>query len=338
MSPGPNQDGLRDGDRPTRIAVMVATYRRPKMLAGLLSSFGNLVKPNQAEIDIFVVDNDPDGSARPVVDQFRARAPLPTIHYVLEKRTGIPFARNRALDEAAARGADLAAFVDDDEVADPRWLTELVATQRSRALNLVGGPVRVVVFGDTPKLTAWQSVLLDGVRWRYAQKERRAAERADRGREGEIVIVTNNWMIDMKWWAASGLRFDETLRYSGGSDALFFSRAVERNVRSGWCKTAVVSDVIPVSRLSMTYQFTRARSQANTNFFRKYRTRSPARLAFTFGAAAIKLIAGAVCLVAIPVARGPAAVQGARAIGWAIGRVEASLGIHSEFYSRTDGQ
>jgi hypothetical protein len=54
-------------DRVT-VAVCVITYRRPVGLARLLEAFAKLEIDDTIAPTIVVVDNDPEGSARPAVD------------------------------------------------------------------------------------------------------------------------------------------------------------------------------------------------------------------------------------------------------------------------------
>ena len=61
-----------------------------------------------------VVDNDADESSRAVVTA--AKLPWPVV-YVVEPERGIPFARNRAVREAA--DSDFVVFIDDDEIPEP---------------------------------------------------------------------------------------------------------------------------------------------------------------------------------------------------------------------------
>jgi succinoglycan biosynthesis protein ExoM len=96
------------------ISVLVPTLGRPTRLQALLQSIA--AQDDPPDFDVVVVDNDPAGSARPVVEAFQAQLPLA---YVLEPRRGLAFARNRLVCES--RGAFLA-FIDDDERATPGWL------------------------------------------------------------------------------------------------------------------------------------------------------------------------------------------------------------------------
>src|SRR5688572_22834479 len=111
------------------IVVAAPTCRRPRMLGQLLESFATMRPPAVGSVTFLIVDNAPDAPVREAVAAFRERSGV-DVRYVLEPEAGIPFARNRALDEAAAVGADFVAFVDDDEFVDTEWLVRLAGHQR----------------------------------------------------------------------------------------------------------------------------------------------------------------------------------------------------------------
>src|SRR5262249_31641540 len=123
-----------------RVAICIATWRRPQGLLALLQSLDALVfEGPEPELCVIVADNDERESAHAVCESARdwLRHPL---HYVVEKRRGIPQARNASLLAALGR-VDWIAFADDDEVADPRWLDALLRAQLASGADVVSGPV-----------------------------------------------------------------------------------------------------------------------------------------------------------------------------------------------------
>jgi succinoglycan biosynthesis protein ExoM len=127
-----------------RVAVCVCTCDRAELLARLLAVFArvelNDLPPEN--VLVVVVDNRPDGTARAVCDRLAPGLPVP-LRFVEEPRPGISFARNRAVAAARAWGADLVAFVDDDDVPASDWLRQLVQRQRETGADLVFGLYRL---------------------------------------------------------------------------------------------------------------------------------------------------------------------------------------------------
>lgn len=119
-----------------RVAVGIPTYRRPETLAALLDVLPERLRELDPLIQtkVFVVDNDPAGSAREVV----AATPL-EIGYVIEPTPGIAAVRNRLMDEAASFRA--IAFIDDDERPLAGWLPALVETWTETGASAVMGRV-----------------------------------------------------------------------------------------------------------------------------------------------------------------------------------------------------
>ncbi|GAA0811262.1 glycosyltransferase family 2 protein [Spirilliplanes yamanashiensis] len=117
------------------VTAVVCTRERPEALRRCLAS---LVAQDYPHASILVVDNAPTTDATR-----RVVAGFPSVRYVTEPRPGLSRARNRALAEV---GTELVAWIDDDETADPSWLTEIARAflDRPDAAGLSG----VVVPGE----------------------------------------------------------------------------------------------------------------------------------------------------------------------------------------------
>ena len=117
--------------------ICVTTYRRPVGLARLLDALAHVEVPAGWSFDVVVVDNDPEASARPVVEDAPERGGM-AARYVLEPERGIAQVRNRALQECAS--APWIAFIDDDEWPEPSWWRRLVEVQARTGADVVLGP------------------------------------------------------------------------------------------------------------------------------------------------------------------------------------------------------
>src|SRR5438045_1663109 len=121
------------------ISVCVCTFRRPAMLANLLSH----LDAQDAEgftFDVVVVDNDAACSGRATVEAFAAQSRIPIAYYV-EQRQNIALARNLAVAQATG---DLIALIDDDEWPDRQWLRQMFCARESRQVDgVLGGLVPV---------------------------------------------------------------------------------------------------------------------------------------------------------------------------------------------------
>jgi len=227
-----------------RVRIAVLTYRRPQDIAAvlpLLQEQAASVMDAHTDVDIVVVDNDPDGSAHPIVTGVAAVRPGVTVHYENEKTPGISAARNRALATAGDR--DVLAFIDDDERPTPPWLTALLATYRVHRSAAVVGPVISEFEGEPDR---WVKA------GRLFSRPRMAT-----GTQVDLA-ATNNLMLDLRQIRALGLAFDSRFGLSGGDDTMFTRELHRGGGVMVWSDEAVVIDVVPQHRSTMRWVMLRA--------------------------------------------------------------------------------
>lgn len=235
-----------------RVAVCVATYRRPELLAGLLASLGRLeLRRHPAQVRVIVADNDAAGSARAVVDAARAGFPF-ELEYAVEPERNISLARNRAVAMALAWGAAWVAFVDDDEVVRPEWLDELLAVQARSGADAVAGAVVPRFPADAP---AWAEQ--SGV---YARLHRRSGEPV-------AFLATHNALVSARLLRRDGGPFDPAFGISGGGDSLFFLRCAREGARMVGAAAAVAEEAVPPERLRTGWVLRRAFRTGNGAVF-----------------------------------------------------------------------
>lgn len=311
-------------DRPF-VTVAVLTYDRQDLLARFLDAFDAMATPACSRLALIVVDNSAGQSARTMVET--RKSAIAEIRYVSETRKGIPIARNRALDEAVSIGADVMCFIDDDEFPDREWLNALVACWQGGDAVLLGGPVEVAA--PPPGATPWQALVNRSLQARMRRKNAKSARIAAGG--GRCTIVTNNWLLDLDWQRRHGLRFDESLRFTGGSDTAFYRALVDLGGKPGWCPQARVFETMTPDRLSLAYQFSRGAEQSKTNYHGKNSAKERGSAAGTVCLAAARIGSG-MFLFCVPIFGMASPVIAVRSIGWAVGRVKALTGGRSRLY------
>lgn len=231
------------------VTLGVLTYKRPdgisKLLDVLMRQHRSAERPYA--LTVVVVDNDAAGSSKDVVLGHAENGAYRLI-YVVEEQQGIPIARNRAMDSAPTE-TDLFCFMDDDEWPVDNWVDAMLATRQATGADCIYGPVEPVFEGP---VSDW---LRDSRL--YARKRYMEGQRLD-------FAASNNVMFDLRRFQALNLRFDERMRFTGGSDYLFFNQAVRRGITIHWCSDALVYDVFPVSRLTLKWQRQRQYRLGNT--------------------------------------------------------------------------
>lgn len=218
------------------VAICVATHRRPLGLARLFKGLDTLEFTNGSprSITIVVVDNDPGLSAEKTCEALRDASRWP-IEYVSEPRRGIPFARNASVVAARRLGAELLAFIDDDEVPEPVWLDQLLLVMHDTGAGIVTGPVLPAFEGAVPE---WIK------RGGFFDRERhRTGTFQDRA-------VTGNVLLRTDLLAAMPTPFDERRPLSGGTDTHLFRRLIMEGHRIAWADEAIVHEFNPTARLS----------------------------------------------------------------------------------------
>jgi GT2 family glycosyltransferase len=111
-----------------RVSVVVCAYNAERTMNQCLVSLKNLNYPNY---EVIVVN---DGSTDRTLDIARGYS---FVRLINQENKGLSAARNAGI--TAATG-EIIAFTDSDCMADPDWLTYLVARFRSSGLPAIGGP------------------------------------------------------------------------------------------------------------------------------------------------------------------------------------------------------
>lgn len=219
------------------VSIVVPTLNRPQSLRRALASARAQQGLGGATVEIVVIDNSREESARSVVDAF-AQEGWP-LRYVSEPRPGVANARNAGI--AAARG-DWIAFLDDDEEAPSDWLARLLATARATGADAVFGPVEARAEGATPigELAPYFS------------------RRIDRPEGAEITdlaayLGTNNSMFRKARCLVGATPFETSLNETGGEDSLLLKRLVLHDRRFAWAAAAGVIEWAPERRLNWAY-------------------------------------------------------------------------------------
>jgi succinoglycan biosynthesis protein ExoM len=228
-----------------RVAVCIATYKRPEMLRQSLRGLAALSfeKVPPPDVTVFVVDNDVSASAERICSE--AQLPFP-VKYVTETRRGIAQARNRAIQEAEA--ADFVAFIDDDEIPTPSWLDELLATQAEFSADVVCGPVRPHFAYGVPE---WVKAGRFFHRPIYV-----SGQNLD-------WCSTNNVLIRKSVFAAVKT-FDERFALTGGEDTQFFLRVRQAGYSIVASSAACVDETVSISRANLSWVLRRAYQSGNS--------------------------------------------------------------------------
>jgi len=242
-----------------RLLMCVCSAGRDEQLRECLRSFSCLTIPEGWSIKIILIDNNPQPVCHSQVSDIIRGLNIPVI-CVHEPTTGIPYARNRALEKSLEFEPDFIAFIDDDEMIDENWFVQMAAAEKHYPAEVYRGP-SIGIFPEP------HSIWLEPHRLVQTPKTSTGTEL--------LTASTDNVMFDAKLVRATGfcLRFDTRLKHSGGSDADFFERAHILGAKIIWVKSALVYENIPARRLTFSYQIGRAFRNGCNQAYRHFKNR-----------------------------------------------------------------
>lgn len=218
------------------IDVCVCTFHRPSLVETLKSlanqDFG------LERFQVIIADNAAEPTIRSEVERLGADLGLKA-QYVHAPERNISVARNACLDRASA---PLIAFLDDDEVASPQWLSALVARRDATGADIVFGPVQAVYGLTAPE---W----MKRARFHDIEPNFLAGDRVENGYTSNVLIRSD---------CLAGRRFLLALGRTGGEDTLFFADLARSGAKMVYADAALVSEPVPKARERLGWMLSRA--------------------------------------------------------------------------------
>lgn len=153
------------------------------------------------------------------------------IFYHIEKRIGIPFARNKGLKILKKIKSDFVCFFDDDCEISNNWLNEMIKTQKKYDADIVTGP----------QISKSKNILL------------KALERKNKHLSVVKWAATNNVFAKVKIILNAKLWFTQKLKNIGGSDQLFFLKLYNQGCKIIWNNKSKVFEQKNVERENFTW-------------------------------------------------------------------------------------
>lgn len=220
------------------MTVIMPTHNRAELLRGALESLAVLETGGKFRYEVVVIDNASTDETPEIIAEAAQSAAVP-IRGIHEPRPGQVWARNRGIEEA--RG-EWIAFFDDDQLADPHWLEELLAMAQSKEIRCVGGAVHLLLpEGCNRRLSPVCRLVLGESS--DLNRPRRCTRKAGTG--------TGNMLVHRSVLDEVG-HFD--LRYQmKGPDSDLYRRMVAAGIEAWFAPRAIVHHVTPPARLTDRY-------------------------------------------------------------------------------------
>lgn len=224
-------------------SILIPTYRRSQLLSRALAASIEQGAQISEPIEIVVVDNCANGSAKSVVTDLSRTAPI-SVRYVHEPRRGIATVRNSALHAAAGR---YVIFLDDDQLPQPGWLRALIDAARKGA-KAGFGPL-------APQFEEAPAIFADALKRMFSRELH--AENGDEIGHLYPYLGTGNSLFEKQYCFPHDDPFDVRLNFIGGEDVWMLSGLHARNVPLTWVAEAYALEFVSTSR--MTYEYLRDR-------------------------------------------------------------------------------
>lgn len=218
------------------VSVVIPTFQRS---LGLSNAIKSLCTQRIAAdlVQIIVVDNNPTPQERRLIESLSSLFKNP-ITYVHVSDAGLSNARNAAMAVVETR---FVAFLDDDMLASPEWLAELLATSRKYDAGIVFG--QTVAIMPNP----------DDVRNPYMQPL--FSRLLDKNDEGlvETTLGAGGCLLDLDHCNMPSPPFDIDLNKRGGEDDILFDYLRLHGTRVAWTPTATCQEIVPERRTQASY-------------------------------------------------------------------------------------
>ena len=214
-----------------KILIAVCTYLRPNMLLRALNNIKALKPLDDAEVEVLIVDNDKNLSAKEVVEKAAKDFPY-ALHYKIEEERGLSPARNMVLKSALELKADYIACFDDDDSPDEKWLFSLwefekIMTEKKQKPVIITGPAFSRFDKKYPKYITMNF---------RSKTTKKTGQLRHTAATGNVLIP-----VDV---VKKGVFFDAEYKFMGGEDGEFFQKAQTYGFEIYWCNEAVIYENI----------------------------------------------------------------------------------------------
>ncbi len=240
--------------RPYRIAVTIATYKRPQSLQRLLNALAAEIESlysrsnNQLTLRIFIAENDMDKCEGAAVVASCAQQFACQVSCISEPRRGVSAIRNTVTASALEWHPDFILFIDDDEWPASHWIEKMIETADCYTADIVSGPVLPAYETPPPK---W---IQEGKFFEDPHYE--TGEFPDIKRTSNLLIRTS-WLNDKSLFHQNNW-FNEALGRYGGEDSMLIELLLAQGAKHVWCNEATVTEFIPRERQTIQYLARRA--------------------------------------------------------------------------------
>jgi succinoglycan biosynthesis protein ExoM len=248
------------------VVIGVTTFKRPVLLRQSLDAIAKLNTNTSISVTVVIADNDVSDQhgLEVVAELVKVGYPFPVMAFVVHGK-GFTFGRNAILEEAfGRRNADFCAMTDDDQIADPDWLIQMLEMHEKTGADIVG-PAVIPHFESPPP--AWA-------------RSCKTYKRDDKT-SGTVKILTGDGGVLFAKSATQLMPFpwyDNDLAMTGGADTLVFENLKTAGATFARVATAKIEEFYPNSRITIGWALRRAYRLGNTSILIALKTKAKSKV------------------------------------------------------------
>jgi len=227
-------------------SICIATYKRPELLNKLIASLIIQRLNNSIELEVIIIDNDKELSAKIIYDKFRNNSKTHFV-YDMQPVKNISLTRNVAVKKAKG---DYLLFIDDDEYAEKDWVNKLLNSVEKYFADGAFGKVVPYFNFSPPKWIKDCYVFNRNVN----QTGQQAAG-----------FYTTNTIIKASLLKNLEEPFESKYGITGGSDSKLFSSLKLKGAKFINCSEAITYEFIPSERANIKWLIKRVFRTGNNH-------------------------------------------------------------------------
>lgn len=230
---------------------------------------------------IVVINHTADIASEDFFSQGKPDIRAIPVRIIFEPHPGIPAVRNMALADAISSGKDFVAFIDDDCVAEPDWLENLISP-------LIAGEADVTAGGWSIEPSGKPSRFIPGSSWGKQDYKTDGIAVADGGLLR--TAYTRNVAFKSSSPGLVGRTFNLTRTRRGGSDVIFFMEATRSGAKIIYAPSAQVTEFYSGERLKLSWHVQRKIRNVQFQLERATLLEDPVIIARSFSGALFGLV------------------------------------------------
>ena len=228
-------------------SVVICTRNRPEALVRCLQALAQLAYPRY---EVLVVDNAPcDDVALETARRWRAR-------YLIEPIPGLSRARNSG---ARACSSEVIAFIDDDAIPEPTWLSRLTRQFRDPSVAAVTGRTVPLLEGTAVAIPSYETADVGPQPIRLHRSLPLWFEMACFGGIGNGNNMAFRRQV-FEWWTGFDEKLGRGALVSSGEEHRAFAHLVESGCTVVYTPDAIVRHRVPQTLEEHRDQYIRSRS------------------------------------------------------------------------------